>query len=111
MAPLRLLNLLALFGVIGAFMYLSGNVGSQGTNPASDSFDASWEAYGWCTILLYLVRYLVLLALPQALANFFSFLLYNPFPKNPVIEVISTTSFSATQCNICPNTLPILFTI
>ena len=49
--------------------------------------DNPWAVYGGFAIILYLFRYLSLLALPQALASFFGLLLFNAFPETPKLKV------------------------
>ena len=80
-------NIIVLIVVIAFFIYFGSFSGSQSDNTSAHSFSSSWKVYGWLTFLLYLCQYLSLLALPQALFNFFGFILFNPFPEEPKLEV------------------------
>lgn len=66
-------------------MYFGGGLNTE--IQSTSSFQLSLEKYGWFAFLLYLCRYLTLLALPQVVFNFFGFILYNPFPETPRKEV------------------------
>ncbi|KAG8223731.1 hypothetical protein J437_LFUL003637, partial [Ladona fulva] len=68
-----------LFTLIAAFEVCTGGVRLWGDGPAA-SLDP-WLAYGFAgTILLYLLRYLAFLSLPQVLFNFVGLTIYNAFP-------------------------------
>lgn len=83
----RICFILLLIVVTGIFIYFGSQIESQSDSAFPQSFESSWELYGWFTILLYLCQFLSLLALPQALFNFLGFVIFNPFPDDPVIEV------------------------
>lgn len=87
MVFIHLANIFLLFGIISTFVYYGSNLGSHLDNISPQTFSSSWEKYGWFTLVLYLSQYLALLALPQAVFNFLGFLLFNPFPGDPQIEV------------------------
>lgn len=87
MAFIHLANILLLFGIIFTFIYYGSNLGPNLDNVSPQTFTSSWEKYGWFTPVLYLCQYLTLLALPQAVFNFLGFILFNPFPGDPKIEV------------------------
>jgi egghead protein (zeste-white 4 protein) len=79
------LNILALISVTGSFVYFGG--GLDASPHSTSSFQLSLEKYGFFAFLLYLCRYLTLLAMPQVVFNFLGFILYNPFPETPRKEV------------------------
>lgn len=86
----HVVNILVLFCVTATFIYFGSQLGSSSSDGLPQSFKHSWELYGWFAALLYVCQYLSLLALPQALFNFLGFVLYNPFPEDPIVEVCFT---------------------
>lgn len=82
----HILNILVLISVTGLFIYFGGGLDAK--PHSTSSFQLSLEKYGWFALVLYLCRYLTLLALPQVVFNFFGFILYNPFPETPHKEKI-----------------------
>ena len=81
-------NIIMLFTVIYIFMHYGSNSGSHLDKTSQpQSFLNSWEQYGWFVIVLYVCQYLTILGLPQAVFNFLGFVLFDPFPENPKIEV------------------------
>ncbi|XP_071452455.1 beta-1,4-mannosyltransferase egh [Hetaerina americana] len=75
----HLLHCFLLLTLVVVFEVCTGGLRLWGEGPAA-SLDP-WEAYGYTgTILLYLLRFLAFLPLPQVLFNFFGLTIYNAFP-------------------------------
>ncbi|XP_074109151.1 beta-1,4-mannosyltransferase egh-like isoform X1 [Cotesia typhae] len=70
--------------IITTFEYTSGvlSILDSEERPRIDS----WERYGVVTPLLFLLRLLTLLALPQSLFNFLGLILYNAFPDKVTLK-------------------------
>ncbi|XP_014300315.1 beta-1,4-mannosyltransferase egh [Microplitis demolitor] len=68
--------------LITIFEYTSGVLSFVEPKPVVDS----WERYGFMTLLLYLLRLLTLLALPQTLFNFLGLIIYNAFPDKVTLK-------------------------
>ena len=69
-------------------------------NASEAALETPWQKYGWFAVILYLSRYLALLALPQAVCNFLGLLLYDSFPPTPELKV-SLDSCLQNHCNVC----------
>uniref|UniRef100_A0A182HMS1 Glycosyltransferase 2-like domain-containing protein n=1 Tax=Anopheles arabiensis TaxID=7173 RepID=A0A182HMS1_ANOAR len=73
-----------LFGLLIVFEIFCGGI--KVTESAFVAIDP-WEEYGTLlTIVLYLLRLLTFLTLPQVLFNFFGLVIYNAFPEKVVLK-------------------------
>uniref|UniRef100_A0A182MRW6 Glycosyltransferase 2-like domain-containing protein n=1 Tax=Anopheles culicifacies TaxID=139723 RepID=A0A182MRW6_9DIPT len=80
----HVLHCALLFGLLLAFEIFCG-----GIKVKESSFVAidPWEEYGaLLTIVLYMLRLLTLLTLPQVLFNFFGLVIYNAFPEKVILK-------------------------
>jgi len=69
-------------------MFVSGVFYWDPSKIPSAQFEDPWALYGWVfALVLFSCRYLTLLALPQAAANFLGLLIYNSFPQPPKLKV------------------------
>ncbi|XP_046394026.1 beta-1,4-mannosyltransferase egh [Ischnura elegans] len=81
----HLLHCCLLITVVVLFELGTGGLRLWGDGPAADL--NPWEAYGTpVTILLYLLRLVALLPLPQVIFNFFGLTLYNAFPDGVTLK-------------------------
>lgn len=76
----HLLHCLLFFSVIAIFELAIGGV--KLSSDGQPDFDP-WERYGWCgAFILYALRLLTFLSLPQVILNFAGLTLFNAFPGN-----------------------------
>lgn len=80
----HLLHCMLLFTVVVSFLIFSGGIK---VNENSFVSIDPWEEYGTIpTLLLYILRMLTFLTLPQVLFNFFGLVFYNAFPEKVVLK-------------------------
>uniref|UniRef100_A0A182U057 Glycosyltransferase 2-like domain-containing protein n=1 Tax=Anopheles melas TaxID=34690 RepID=A0A182U057_9DIPT len=80
----HILHCALLFGLLIVFEIFCGGI--KVTESAFVAIDP-WEEYGTLlTIVLYLLRLLTFLTLPQVLFNFFGLVIYNAFPEKVVLK-------------------------
>uniref|UniRef100_A0A182QLH8 Glycosyltransferase 2-like domain-containing protein n=1 Tax=Anopheles farauti TaxID=69004 RepID=A0A182QLH8_9DIPT len=80
----HVLHCALLFGLLIMFEVFSGGIK---VNQNSFVIVDPWEQYGTLpTIVLYLLRVLTFLTLPQVLFNFFGLVIYNAFPEKVILK-------------------------
>ncbi|XP_063233132.1 beta-1,4-mannosyltransferase egh [Bacillus rossius redtenbacheri] len=80
----HLLHCVLLFTVIGVFELCTGGIRLSGDQTA---YLDPWERYGYIgTVVLYFLRLLAFLPLPQVLFNFFGLTFYNAFPDKVALK-------------------------
>ena len=87
MGLFHVVHCFGMVSVIAISMFLGGVFNYAPFESSKPVLDNPWEVYGGFAFILYLFRYLSLLALPQALASFFGLLLFNAFPETPKLKV------------------------
>ncbi|XP_053678928.1 beta-1,4-mannosyltransferase egh [Anopheles nili] len=80
----HILHCALLFGLLVVFEIFSGGIK---VNQNSFVVVDPWDEYGMLpTIVLYLLRLLTFLTLPQVLFNFFGLVIYNAFPEKVILK-------------------------
>lgn len=89
---LHLLTVTLFFSMILVFVFLAGGFGPN----QLEGFDPYIEYGQTATIVLYLLRYLTLIPIPQAIFNFLGIVIYNTHPPRPKLK--TSTLFGPCIC-------------
>ena len=89
---LHILTVGLLLSIIILFMILAGGIGPQ----KQLGFDPFLEYGTWVTVLLYVLRFLTFVPIPQAVFNFLGLVCYNTHPPKPKLK--TTTLFGPFIC-------------
>jgi len=89
---LHLLTVGLFFTMIGIFVFLAGGFGPD----RLDGFDPILEYGTTTTIVLYVLRFLTVIPIPQAIFNFLGIVLYNTHPSRPKLK--TSTLFGPCIC-------------